>query len=70
MFRKTVLKSQQDLNNILIIYRKLGYQLSFKNPDKYPCLMITYTDRESERLDYQGEVYNCYIYLDDLKQLI
>lgn len=70
MFRKNILKSDYDLALVVLAYRKKGYSPMFKRPEKYPCVMISYTDTENERLDYTGEVYNCYIYLDTLKQLL
>ena len=70
MFRKNVLKSETDLINVYNAYRKLSYMPIFKKPDKYPCIMITYIDSENDRLDYQGEVYNCFIDLDTVSEFI
>lgn len=70
MFRKNILKSDKDLAILILAYRKKGYLPQFKRPEKFPCVIITYTDTENCRLDYMGEVYNCYIYIDTLKEML
>lgn len=69
MFRKIIIKDKDHFEKIKHAYRSKSFLPVFKDPGQYPCVMITYTDDDPTRLDYMGEVYNCFVYIEDLKEI-
>lgn len=69
MFRKTIVRSEEHFEQLKTAYRKLKYIPLFKNPNAYPCVMITFIDDDPTRLDYMGEVYNCFIYKEEIENI-
>lgn len=69
MFRKIKVESKDHLEKIKEAYRSKFYIPVFKDADRYPAIMITYIDSDPTRLDYIGEVYNCFIYKEEIKAL-